>query len=792
MGTTTNASEPAKTLPPIRKTEFKNKDFYVTIIFSIFPRYDMLDPKDSVFQPEQVFDKPHLFHTLRWQDGEMKIWEPGKEKQVLKKQDKVFYIDCSSMLINPFKCSSPSSKEMAKKLIQVVSFIKDFLNLQYVKGYKGTVHFNLSGYIPVDPMVHSLRKLFDSKTPQKEYYKTFSGKIGKLFENSFERYTNSGYSFTVDYCCVFEGYCLHSRQISTEQLLLEKINELKIYKKELSLHNSKRDNKGERDESIGIKDGNEYSVELPHAHHKLESEVAFNEKQMGIEYFVYHKGRPSKTIPDGLWYNETRTILDDQIMFHGRPCYEDYFNKLLNFYVPLYNKEYKKSRKAEFDFWWDNSKARREEIEFQKFVEQNNAVHKEGDARIAHNEEGKRQIELQKDSSGDLAFTEAEKEYDLEKREEKLDELLSYNEAYEVGRKINEEDGTLKQYHDINKIEFDSEYVDSEKLEERNERYREAMRKSDKYTLQKEQEADDRMFWYPIEVCWAVLRIAVGIATFFNPIFIFVDIAMEVIQLGVKYGIKHEPFEWTDCIGIGIDLLCLWAIRGGSIHALFEGVKPEAKILGNGFAVEAANSARMKGGTAVVKTEELTSLTTKTYTNDRKAVAQSFEIAREESSAKFTETAMVDAAKKEMLEAERDLQHAENVLKNRFPTEYGEGSWKMEYLRERLATKTKNYDDIVKEAHGLRNHLGYLVYEGNTAKMTKISKFFEDGKLFYSNWNNLRASGKIAFASGVIMKDVIGNVWTGKGLYENAENVKDTDIDYTIYDVADNSLVLVQ
>ena len=295
MGVETNSNSwvEEKTLPPVEKKDFDNKDFYITIIFSTFSRYNMIDPRNSVFKPDQVFDKIHKWNVIRWENGKMTTWEPGKENKELKKQDKVFFVNCQYMPINALTCESPNKKDMAKKLISVVDYIKDFLNLQYVKGHKGTVHFNLAGYMPLDPMVHALRKLFDSKSTAKYFFNDFLSKTDILFQNSFERYKNSGFSFTVDYTGIFEGYRMKCRQMSEVDSINQKLIETKIYWKELVNHN-KRNHQGKTDDGtkIRVDETSQYFIESPHINPSEDSVLANHEKRWELNGFSYIPGNP--------------------------------------------------------------------------------------------------------------------------------------------------------------------------------------------------------------------------------------------------------------------------------------------------------------------------------------------------------------------------------------------------------------------------------------------------------------------------------------------------------------------
>lgn len=750
-----NAWVEEKTLPPIDKEEFDYKDFYITIVFSTFARYKLIDPRNTVFKPDQVFDKIHKWNVIRWQDGKMVTWEPGKEKQELKKQDKVFFVNCQYMAINALSCESPSNREMAKKLIPVVDYIKDFLNLQYVKGHKGTVHFNLTGYMPLDPMVHALRKLFDSKSHDKDFFKDFTKKTDELFKNDFERYKNSGFSFTVDYCCVIEGYRMKCRQMSEVDSVLNKLIETQIYWKELVNHN-KRLHRGKKDDGTYITSPSipssghprasgeaktyDTSIETPHIFPSEDQLLANHEKMWGLDSFTYITGNPPTRTEGYAMFPSTITY-DDQIVYHGRPYFQDDIHKLVKYYDKLLEKERSKAWKQSFDFWWDNSQVRREEIQFQKYMEANTAVHREGESEQAKIREAQGSLKKQKeDKSSD--------EY----------------KAYEVGRQVSEADGTLKRYHDVDKIEFDSQYIDLKELQNRYDNYENAMRSSDEYTRKKEEEAQKRIFWYPFEVIWGVIRTVIGIASFFFPVLLFVDLALELIYLGVKYIAKEEPFQWTDLIGVGIDLLCIWATRGGGAKAVFNSVADGAQIAGKGKAVEAANTAR------TVSKEEAKVMADK-----------------------------LDEASDVTLN---------NILKrsNQLTPEAARTDKTLAELHKTLSTQLNQlslYESIVK-AYSRSNNIGYIIYKEKLREVARtagsipkkfhvqISQFIQDGELFYANWKNLSVPWKVAFTGGVIMKDVIGNVWTAKGIKDNVNSVKDAVIDFSIYTVGDNSMVMIQ
>ena len=466
------------------------------------------------------------------------------------------------------------------------------------------------------------------------------------------------------------------------------------------------------------------------------------EKLWGLNSFTYLPGKPPKVSKGYAGFSDT-LIYDDQIVYHGRPYFQDDLNFLVKYYEKLQQVELSKAWKQNFDFWWDNSKVRREEIEFQKYMEANVAVHREGETEQKKIDKASSSLKKQKDDKSSDEY-----------------------KAYEVGRQVSEADGTLKQYHDIDKIEFDSEYLDLATLKKRYDRYEKAMTSSDEFTRKKEEEAQKRIFWYPFEVIWGVLRTVIGIASFFFPVLLFVDLALELIYLGVKYIAKEEPFHWTDLIGVGIDLLCIWAIRGGSAKAVFDSAAKGAKITGKGKAVEAANQARS------VSKEEAKLLSDQ-----------------------------IDEASDETLNL---------ILKRTNELGLGSDAAKTDKtlleLQKTLSTQLEQgrlYENFVK-AYSKDNNIGFIIYKQEMMEAAKktgslpkqwavqFKQYFQDGELFYANWKNLSVPWKIAFTGGVIMKTTVGNVWTAKGIKDNISNVKDTVVDFSIYTVGDNSMVMIQ
>lgn len=759
-----------KTLPPLKNKNFTNKEFYVTVLFSTISRSELVDPHDAIDRPHQVFNKVHNMNKVLWENGTMTFWEPGQVSKQLKKQDKVIYVDCSNVMIDKFlNFSFPNYKALLTRFVGVVECIKDFMNLQYVRGYKGRIHFNLGGLSPFDQMMYALWYLIKStestpNIPDKDKcYKEFTTLVLKKFQNTFERYTNSGYSMTVDYCCAFENYLLYAHQMTYNDLLI-KIDDYRAYAAFLADHNNPEN--GRR-----MLDYHDCYAYFWTTREERDCEVSYNEKCVFFKNYDYP--------PNTAEYNRGQ-----QIYYHGNLFYHDELMDLYHKTLKYYGELKKKDRSDAIDNWLNKSKAQREWEEFEPIWKNNYEVGNRNQLLINENNERKKMLDYQ--MNPEKADQDA---WNANTQEEKDQAELnkSYREAYDLGLQIHSEDGNLEDYHDVNQMNFDAMYVDYDVLDSRERRYKRRITETEADSVEKWEEMEDRVFWYPVKVCWTIIRIGVAIGTFFKPVFIFVDMGFEAVEIGVKYANKKEDEDidiGQNLFSIGVDLFCIWAMRGGPARILGPLKAMEAPVRATAKERNAAKLANeVKDGKVVtnprgLSPEEINNAKMdEIYKVSSEEVEASFEIGAREQGLRHAQSATAkpqnpkDPYDKggylyaDMNQAKDDLMNY-NKLHALYPDTWTKST--KQVLQERVFYKEQLYKDAVAESTKQRNELSYFVYDNLRGKSTiSIKEYYHDVRLYASNWKQLQLNKKIVVGA-LLTKDAFGNGYAIGGIANNS------------------------
>ena len=632
---------------PIQKDEFKDKTSYVTVIFSVLSRSDMIDPNGGILEPEKVYDKVHFVHSRGWEEGKMKLWEVKDKK--LKKQDKVIYIDCSYLKIDTSVCGFPGTDDMMKFLLHSIEIIKGYLDLTTAKGNKGKVHFNLCGYAPVEVLMYALRCILSHKEPKMKPYVEFSQKAVSKYGSTFKRYEDDGFSLTVDYCCIYEGYFVNVHQ-ETIKSLTAKINEIGDYKAALNTHNT-LGIKGVRSMPTKEKDpytGREYEYDSPY-----------------YANILYH----------GKFHSRDDLELIQKELHKRR-------NNLIN--------EKNELQKA-YD---DMSVAEQQYQNLQPQVLENLKLHQKNEALIKETKDAQEQLNRQINDPNSAEY-----------------------QAYTQGYQLHLESDTLEDFHNWNQIEVNGQYVDLDVLESRIKRYEKELAESDSKTLKAENDAIHEIKMAPWRTAWKVVRIGIGIGTFVWGPLIFVDLAMEVFEMGWEHFMEDKEIGGQHFLSLAINAILIASTHGASKLKLGTSNISAAKK------AEKALAKYDEGGEAALK--ELKDVT-------------------------ITDEATAKAHELYALESE--------IFQSGIPLE--------------KIQKGKEFLDIRKKSDGLRNELSNIIYKSNKPKTMPILDYINDIKYFSKNVENLSAS-KTIWAMTFLAVDGAGNAYSIFGIGQNSIAVLD-------------------
>lgn len=512
-----NATSSERQALPLQKADSQEKTSYVTVIFSALSRSDMIDPQGGILEPDKVFNKVHMVHSLAWKEGDFDLWEVKGNK--LKKQDKVVFIDCSYLKIKADVCGFPGTDDMLKFLNHSIEIIKGALDLQTAKGYKGEVHFNLCGYAPVEALMYALKCILSHSSPSMKPYTRFAQKALDKYGSAFKRYEDGGFRFVIDYSCIYEGYFVEVHKETTASIK-QKYDLIEQYCIKLRNHNDPSYSK----------------------HHSMEETMDWS-PQIGKDVrFRFASGDPA----DGEDYHGTGY---DKIEFHGRYYY---LHELYRMQKDLKDRQQQLfDEKYAYEKAWDEMNIT--EQEYAKFAPkqaENKLVHERNEAYIERLQESKKQLENQL--------------YDYNSAE---------HQAYMQGHIMHAEEDNLASYHDPGQIEFDGQYVTLDVLDSRIKRSKKEMQESDAATLQAEGDAIYEIDMYWKRKIWAGIRVGIGIGTFIWPPLLYVDLALEVFDFGYEFYDQRRKVDWTHLIGIGVDFIAIVTMHGGAARSIVSSLK---------------------------------------------------------------------------------------------------------------------------------------------------------------------------------------------------------------------------
>lgn len=703
-----NSSKGEKKELPIQRDHFDDKQSYITIIFSPFSRSDMIDPEGGILEPNKVYDKAHMVHALAWQQGNLDVWE---EKDVeLKQQDKVLYIDCSYMKINPAVCGFPGTDQMMGFLLFAIESIKSYLDIMTAKGYKGKVHFNLCGYAPVEVLMYALKCILDHSSPNMSPYNRFAKKALAKYSSTFKRYENNGFPFVVDYSCIYECYFVETHK-ETPATISSKIAAIDQYCIKLKNHN-----------------------DINSSTHDLQEEHMAWSPQLGKDVvFHYAKGNPAD---EGYVYGSY-----DKIEYHGRYLYLHELERL---------KDELRSKKNDMILeeqalireWNKLSVSEQEYAKFAPKQVENIKLHKKNEALIQQTQEAYDQLYRQMNDPNSVEY-----------------------QAYMQGHIIHAEENDLASYHDLQQMEFDGKYVTLDVLEMRIKRYEKELEKSDKETLEAEKDAIHEIDTRWIKNTWRVVRIAVGIGTFIWGPLVFVDLAFEVFDMGYEFYDKDQKVDWTHLIGIGADLVAVVLMHGGAAKSIINGMKEGTEMVVGGKAGRAYLESKgvtglaegktsLEGVTDVKITEEIKNTATE-LNNVNLDIVNRTQAIRDLEKVRDIKTAMAT-----------DYEGVSGFERLNAKS-YASG------LSDTIIIEKTNLVKARKYAIGKKNELAYLIYDAEKVKKNiELKNYISDVRLYFSNFNNLTLNGKI-WAGGKIFVDSAGKGYTIKGICDNTNFLVD-------------------
>ena len=141
-----------------------------------------------------------IYHYLYWDEG----------KASSSKKDKVFFIDCQSILKDMAVCKKLDTSDMIRMLGKCVNRVYTYLEKKLTTTDKIKVKMNVAGYHPLEDLVFGLIYLCNHTKSENIFDKDFLYKATVKFSLMFSNLETNGVSFEVEYSCLFIGYHVYN------------------------------------------------------------------------------------------------------------------------------------------------------------------------------------------------------------------------------------------------------------------------------------------------------------------------------------------------------------------------------------------------------------------------------------------------------------------------------------------------------------------------------------------------------------------------------------------------------
>ena len=199
-GSQTKQRKPQKDQP--RKKE-KNKDIYISVLFSIIPEDMMKTYKHSKFTIDGK-----QYESVWMVKPSKSVWKKGKFNK--NKINKSLFIDCSELVIN-LDTGEVDDDEQLMYLMDVtmvninreICFYKDRYD-------KVKLHFILGSDTECQDLIYATHFVCDKTMADQIKDPSFSSFVNSKYSSYFSQYTSKGWTVKVDYCGAYEIKIIHA------------------------------------------------------------------------------------------------------------------------------------------------------------------------------------------------------------------------------------------------------------------------------------------------------------------------------------------------------------------------------------------------------------------------------------------------------------------------------------------------------------------------------------------------------------------------------------------------------
>ena len=192
------------------KKKEKNKDIYISVLFSIIPEDMMKTYKHSKFTIDGK-----QYESVWMVKPSKSVWKKGKFNK--NKINKSLFIDCSELIIN-LDTGEVDDDEQLMYLMDVtmvninreICFYKDRYDI--VK-----LHFILGSDTECQDLIYATHFVCDKTMADQIKDPSFSSFVNSKYSSYFSQYTSKGWTVKVDYCGAYEIKIIHAPFVLSQE-----------------------------------------------------------------------------------------------------------------------------------------------------------------------------------------------------------------------------------------------------------------------------------------------------------------------------------------------------------------------------------------------------------------------------------------------------------------------------------------------------------------------------------------------------------------------------------------------
>ncbi len=188
-------------------TDDTETDYYISILFALVPHDGLVDDNGDYSDPDLRYNKPHLIHSLVWEEHPISQDAFEKFDEPLKHNSLKIMADCSEIILEPETgIAILFEDEMLLVIENTLKEIADYIDMFPKSSKKRTVHLMLSGFFPIEDIVFAFSRVMKHHLPNESCYEEFITKAEGIFSFFTEQYETEDIQFKVDYTCLYEAY----------------------------------------------------------------------------------------------------------------------------------------------------------------------------------------------------------------------------------------------------------------------------------------------------------------------------------------------------------------------------------------------------------------------------------------------------------------------------------------------------------------------------------------------------------------------------------------------------------